>query len=231
LTAVLDGHRVLVTGASRGIGAAVARRLLTDGAIVTGLARTLTPESSGRWTGIPVDLTDDAAREAALDRVLADGVPDIVVNNAGAFELAALADQTLDGFDRMVATNLRAPFAVARRLLPAMRAARGGTHVLIGSIADHRAFPGNAAYAASKFGVRGLHAVLIEEFRGSTVRCCLVSPGPTDTPLWDASDPDRRDDLPSRAAMLRPDDVAEAIQWLVTRPSRVHVDWIRLGPS
>jgi len=221
----------VVTGASRGIGAAVAKALLGAGARVYGLARSLSADARDGWVGIPVDLTDDGAREAALDRILAEATPDIVVNNAGAFEMSPLAGQSLEGLDRMLAMNLRAPFAIARRLLPAMQARGGGHHVLIGSVADHLAFPGNAAYAASKFGARGLHEVLVEEYRGSSVRCTLLSPGPTDTPLWDPIDPDRRDDLPSRSAMLRPEDVAETVRWLVTRPARIQVDWIRIGPA
>ncbi|MEZ4586014.1 MAG: SDR family oxidoreductase [Gemmatimonadales bacterium] len=220
-----------MTGASRGIGAAVVRSLLDAGATVYGLARSLAAERRDGWVGIPVDLTDDQAREAALSRILSEAVPDIVVNNAGAFEMGPLAEQSLAGLDRMLAMNLRAPFALARRLLPAMQAGEGGHHVLIGSVADHLAFPGNAAYAASKYGARGLHEVLVEEYRGSGVRCTLLSPGPTDTPLWDPIDPDRRDDLPDRSAMLRAEDVAETVRWLVTRPSRMQVDWIRIGPA
>jgi NAD(P)-dependent dehydrogenase (short-subunit alcohol dehydrogenase family) len=221
----------VITGASRGIGAAVCRALRDAGASLVCLARSLEPRDDPARFDLPVDLTDDQARDAALDRVLARGVPDIVVNNAGAFGLAPFEEQGLDGLDEMYRANLRAPFAVARRLLPAMRAAGRGRHVLVGSIADHRAFPGNSAYAATKFGARGLHEVLVEEYRGSGVLCSLVSPGPTDTALWDPFDPDSRDDLPSRAVMLRPDDVGEAVRWIVTRPPNVHVDLLRLGPT
>jgi NADP-dependent 3-hydroxy acid dehydrogenase YdfG len=227
----LRGGVAVVTGASRGIGAAVARALREEGATVARIARSLAPADGDGWLDLPADLTDDAARGAALDRVLARAVPVVVVNNAGAFELADLADQPLEGLDRLYRLNLRAPFAVAQRLLPAMRAAGRGRHVLIGSIADHRAFSGNAAYAATKFGARGLHEVLREEFRGSGVRCTLVSPGPTDTPTWDPYDPDRRPDLPDRAAMLRAEDVAEVVRWVATRPAHVDVDWVRVGPA
>jgi NAD(P)-dependent dehydrogenase (short-subunit alcohol dehydrogenase family) len=227
----LTGRLAVVTGASRGIGAAVCRALGDSGASLVCLARSLEPRDEPARLDLPVDLTDDRARDAALDRVLERGIPDIVVNNAGAFGMAPFERQGLDGLDEMYRTNLRAPFAVARRLLPAMRTAGRGRHVLIGSIADHRAFPGNSAYAATKFGARGLHEVLVEEYRGSGVLCSLVSPGPTDTALWDPFDPDRRDDLPSRAAMLRPIDVAEAVRWVVTRPATAHVDVLRLGPA
>ena len=120
---------------------------------------------------------------------------------------------------------------MARTFLPAMRLRGHGTHVLVGSIADWRAFPENAAYSASKFGARGLHEVLLEEMRGSGVRCTLVSPGPTDTSIWDPMDPDARTDLPSRAEMLRPSDVADAILFAVAAPRQVQIEVIRLGTS
>ena len=99
----------------------------------------------------------------------------------------------------------------------------------MGSIADWRAFPENSAYTASKFGVRGLHEVLLEELRGSGVRCTLVSPGPTDTTIWDPLDPDLRGDLPSRVEMLQPSDVADAILYAVLAPRHVQVEVIRMG--
>jgi NADP-dependent 3-hydroxy acid dehydrogenase YdfG len=131
----------------------------------------------------------------------------------------------------MVAVNLLAPFNVAKAFLPAMRQAGRGTFVTLGSVADHVGFPENAAYAASKFGVRGLHETLVAEYRGSGVNLSLVSPGPTDTSVWDPYDPDRRQGFVPRAGMLRPADVAEAIMFIVTRPAHVHIDWLRLGPT
>jgi NADP-dependent 3-hydroxy acid dehydrogenase YdfG len=130
-----------------------------------------------------------------------------------------------------VAINLEAPFAIARKFLPLMRSRGSGKHILVGSVADHRAFPGNSAYAATKFGVRGMHEVLMEEFRGSGVQCTIVSPGPTDTAVWDPIDPDNREEFLSRSAMLRTADVADAIVWAATRPARSHVESIRLGPA
>jgi NADP-dependent 3-hydroxy acid dehydrogenase YdfG len=112
-----------------------------------------------------------------------------------------------------------------------MRRRGSGRLITLGSIADHRAFPENAAYSASKYGLRGLHEVLREEYRGSGVLCTLLSPGPTDTPAWDPVDPDHREGFTPRAKMLRPEDVAEAVLWVATRPPHVDVDWIRLGPA
>ena len=124
-----------------------------------------------------------------------------------------------------LAVNVRAPFYVAKAFLPAMREAGRGSFINVGSVADHIGFPENAAYAASKYGLRGLHETLLAEYKGSGVRLTLVSPGPTDTAVWDPVDPDHRED------MLRPADVAEAILFVATRPPHVLIDWLRLGPS
>ena len=221
----------LVTGASRGIGLAVAERLAADGATVVRLARGLVP-GRGAFVDLPCDLADDAGLDAVLDTVLGEiGTPDVVVSNAGGFLLRALAETPLADFDAQLRLNLRVPFALARRLLPAMRAAGRGRWITIGSVADHVGFPENAAYAASKFGVRGLHETLVAEYRGSGVLLTLVSPGPTDTAVWDPVDPDAREGFVRRADMLRPADVADAVHFVATRPPNVHVDWLRLGPA
>lgn len=227
----LEHRIVLVTGASRGIGAATCLRLAALGATVLRVARSAMPPVD-RAVDYRADLADPEARDAVLDRLLADhGVPHVVVNNAGAFILAPLEDTSDALLREQLAINLEAPFAIARRLLPLMRTRGAGRHILVGSVSDTRAYPENAAYAASKFGARGMHEVLLEEYRGSGVQCTLVSPGPTDTTVWDPFDPDNREGFVGREAMLRPDDVADAIVWAATRPARSHVESIRLAPG
>jgi NAD(P)-dependent dehydrogenase (short-subunit alcohol dehydrogenase family) len=227
----LAGQVAVVTGASRGIGAATAAVLLEAGARVVRVSRTKPRDSHDRYLDYPCDLTDMAAWRAVSARILDDlGAPSVVVSNAGAFVMKLLHETTQDDFDAQLDINLRAPFAVARALLPSMRAAGRGTFIHLGSVADHSGFPENAAYAASKFGLRGLHEVLVAEYRGTGVRLSLLSPGPTDTSVWDPVDPDHQPHLPDRASMLRPADVAEAVLFLATRPPGVHVDWLRMGP-
>lgn len=228
----LAGKVALVTGASRGIGAAIAARLRREGAQVARVARTLRAAWHDGVLDVPCDLTmEEDVRHAAAVITGQLGTPDILVNNAGAFLLAPLGETSSMDFDAQVGVNLRAPFLVARALLPAMRARGSGLHVAIGSVADRKAFADNAAYAASKFGLRGLHEVLVEEYRGSGVRCTLVSPGSTDTAVWDPVDPDHRAGFTPRAAMLRAEDVADAVAWVASRPPRVHVESLRLLPG
>ena len=222
----------VVTGASRGIGAATAELLASEGAQVIRVARSLAAGSHGSFHDVPCDLTDPAQVNRLGVRIVTQhGAPDIVVSNAGSFLLRPLEKTDPAEFQQQLAVNLAAPFNVARAFLPAMRNAGKGSFINMGSIADHVGFPENAAYAASKFGLRGLHETLVAEYRGSGVRLTLVSPGPTDTDMWDGVDLEQRPELTPRFRMLRPNDVAEAVVFVATRPAHVLVDWLRLGPA
>ena len=189
-----------MTGASRGIGLAIAESFDREGAHVVRVARTLKPGY-------------DVTREADVDRLAASlrtegRVPDILVNNAGSFLLKPLVDTTPAEFRAQLETNLVGPFLVLRAFVPAMRVRGSGHIVTIGSVADHVALPGNAAYGASKHGLRALHDVLTLELKGSGIRTTLISPTATDTSLWDAVDRCANPGLPERSSMLRPEDVA-----------------------
>jgi NAD(P)-dependent dehydrogenase (short-subunit alcohol dehydrogenase family) len=228
----LTGRVALVTGASRGIGAATCELLDSAGAQVLRVARTLAPDDRHGYHDLPYDLSQPHQVEALAQRVLRDnGPPDIVVHSAGGFLLRPLEETSAEDFDSQTAINLRAAFCLARSFLPPMRSAGAGQFIAIGSVADHVGFPENAAYAASKYGLRGLLETLLAEYRGTGVRLTLISPGPTDTGLWDPFDPDNREGFPSRSEMLRPYDVAEAVLFVATRPPHVIIDWLRLGPA
>jgi len=230
----LDGRVAVVTGASRGIGLATARALAGAGARVAMLARSAAPlDAAAREIGalaVPCDIADERAVHEALRRVTSEaGDPEILVNNAGVFHLAPFERTTGADLRRTLDVNLVAPFLLTRAVLAGMRDARRGHIVTIGSIADRATFPENAAYAASKFGARAVHQVLREELRGTGVRATLVSPGPTDTPLWDAVGPDDRAGFTPRSRMLSAADVADAVLFAVTRADDVNVDELRLS--
>jgi NAD(P)-dependent dehydrogenase (short-subunit alcohol dehydrogenase family) len=233
----LAGRVAVVTGATRGIGRATATRLADAGARVVALARgrdaldALVQELGRGALAVPCDLADRDAVARATDalRAALGAAPDLLVSNAGLFEVAAVEDTTVETFARTLDTNLLAPFLLLRAMLPGMRARGTGHVVTVGSIADRNTFPGNGAYAASKYGARALHEVLRAELRGSGVRASLVSPGPTDTPLWDPIGPDEREGFTPRARMLPPDAVADAILWVATRPPETNVDELRLS--
>jgi NADP-dependent 3-hydroxy acid dehydrogenase YdfG len=235
----LAGRGAVVTGASRGIGAAIAEALAAEGAAVALVARngaalaTLASTLGAGAIAVPCDVSSAVAVRSAIADIQKhlSAPPTILVNNAGVFEIAPLADTSETSFEAAVDVNLVAPFRFVRALLPLMRTAGHGHVVTIGSVSDRNAFSGNGAYSAAKFGARGMHEVLRAETRGSTIRATLVSPGPTDTSLWDDVDPDSRADFPNRADMLRADDVARAVLFAVTQPPHVNIDELRISPA
>lgn len=234
MAGAMQGKTALVMGASRGIGLATARALVTQGAWVGMVARgadalaKAAADAGGH--AIPADIsTPEGVHTLAtyVDELLGDA-PDLVVGSAGAFSLARLHQAEPEDFDRQIAANLRGPFLVVRAFLPAMLRRGTGHFIHVGSVAGRTAFPENGAYSASKFGLRGLHEVLLQEIRGTGVRATLVEPAATDTPLWDPIDPDARPDLPPRASMLRPDDVARAVLFAAQQPPAVQISSIAL---
>lgn len=220
----------LVTGATGGIGAAVARRLAADGFRVCAAGRRVGPlerlaaEVDGE--AVPFDVTSEAEVERA--RALVDDAPTVLVNAAGVFDLASVTQTDGELLRRNLEVNLVGTVNVTRTFLPAMLAARSGVVVNVGSVAGWRAFPENGAYSASKFGLRGFHDVLLEELRGTGVRACLLEPGAVDTPIWDPLDPDAAAHLPNRAQMLRPEDVAHAVGFVAGLPHDVAVPLLRI---
>lgn len=228
----LEGRVAVVTGASRGIGLAISRLLGEAGAHVVRWARSISDDHTNAGTDVRCDVTlQDDVRRATQRTIELSGVPDILVNNAGAFLLKPLHETTIEEFEAQVGTNLRGAFLVIRSFLPGLLERGSGHIVNIGSVADHSPFSGNAAYGAGKYGLRGLHEALAAELKGSGVRMTLVSPGPTDTTLWDPMDPDHRSDVVSRADMLRPVDVAETVLFALTRPAHVQVEWLKVMPA
>lgn len=218
---VLAGARALVTGGTRGIGQATAAALRDAGCEVTVIARGATAGS----------VVADVTKADDIERLAESHDPDIIVNAAGAFELAPIAQTSVDSFDRVLAANLRGPFLLIRAFLPRMLARGSGHIVSIGSIAGRQAFASNGAYSASKFGLRGLHAVLDTELKGTGVRSTLIEPAATDTELWDTVDRAGNPGLPPRSAMLAPAAVADAVLYVVTRTPQTHINYLGMERS
>ena len=233
----LGGRAAVVTGASRGIGLAIARELVRAGARVAMLARgaqalaARAAELGATAHAVPCDVRDaDAvARAAAAITSAFAAPPDILVNNAGVFRPAPLDRTTPEDFADTLRVNLVAPFTLMHAFLAGMRARGSGHIVTIGSVSDRVIFAENASYSASKFGLRALHEVTRTELRGTGVRATLVSPSSTDTGIWDDRAGTGR--FPPRSAMLPADAVAAAVLFAVTQPARVNVDELRLSTS
>ena len=207
----LAGQVALVSGASRGIGRAVALAFAREGARVVLLARgrgdleraarrsRSTEARRSWWRATPRRRTGARrAVEAALARF---GRLDCLVTAQGAGTFGPLEASRVQDWDAMLRANLTATYLLCRAALPAMLAAGQGTIVALVSLAAVRAIPGCAAYTASKAGVLGLVRALASEVRGRGVRVAALSPGAVDTPFWDAipSPPDRSRMLTTRS--------------------------------
>lgn len=230
----LAGRTAVVTGASRGIGAATARALAKAGARVALMARTkseldtLAAEIGG--LAVQCDLRERASLDDGVRRALSGlgAAPDILVNNAGVFRTAPVGGLAAETVEDAVAVNLLAPLLVAGAFLPRMRERGSGHIVTIGSVADRKILEGNSVYSATKFGVRAMHEVMRTELKGSGIRATLISPGSTDTSMWEDAG---EGDFPPRSAMLSADAVADAILYAVTRPPETNIDELRLTRS
>jgi len=231
----LVGKRCIVTGASSGIGLAIARRFAQDGAHVALVARTAAKleaaarsmaEAPGRRIVLPADLTrDEPARQVVQRAIEGFGGLDVLVNAAGAATFRPIAETTPEQWDEVMDANLKAVFLLCRHAVPPMLAAGRGDIVNIASIAAHQGFAGGTAYCASKHGVLGLSRALALEVRRQGLRVITVSPGSVDTPLWD-----RQDWSPERAKMLHPEDVAGAVHAALTISDNAAVDELIVMP-
>jgi len=216
----------VVTGASRGIGRAVARRLAATHDIIA-IARsiaeleTLAGEitaAGGSCRALPLDLTDGAAVERALAGIEAD----VLVNNAGVGVLKPFLELSAEEWRRMVDLNFNALYHVTRAVLPGMMARDRGDVVMIGSIAGRSAFVGGSCYAATKHAVMAFAECLMLEVRDAGVRVSVVNPGSVATDFSRGSNADWN---------LLPEDVAESVAHVVSAPRWVTVHRLEVRAS
>jgi len=222
----LLGKLAAVTGASSGIGAAVARALAREGAAVVAFARRFDepdlgqrPEP-GQIVEVRLDVTDEAAVRGRFDEL--PGL-DLLVCSAGAGVFGPVHTATADDLRAMLDTHVVGTFLCAREALRTMMPRRTGHIVAIGSHAALRNFSDCSGYTAAKAGQLGLMRVLAEEARSYDIRVTTLMPGATDTPIWD--------DRPGfdRSKMMKPDDVAGFLVAIVARP-QIAVEEVVLTP-
>ena len=221
----IKGRVVLITGAGRGIGRALAHAFAAAGAKVALLGKTkknlLEVQRELKDSGAPtVVLAADVSDEGVVARAVAAteqqlGPVDVLVNNAGIFALAPVEKMDALVFDRMLAVNLRGPFLMSRAVLPGMKSRKRGHIVNISSTAGRRGFAGGGAYCASKFGLAGLTEAMRYEARASNVRVTCVYPSTVNTDFVKKAGMDL---APERA--IQPEDVANAVVSLVAMDDR-----------
>lgn len=243
MTAHLGNTVALVTGASSGIGAATARALAGQGAAVALLARRAErlaelksdiESSGGAALVVPADVTDAEQVGAAVRRTVAElGRLDILVNNAGTMQSGPAAEAPLRDWDAMIAVNVQGVLYATRAALPhlieaAADSPRGVTDlVTISSTAGWVARPNTAVYSLTKFGVNAFSEGIRQEVLGKRVRVGVVGPGTVDTEIFDHLTESSREAFATQTAgmvKLRPEDIADAVLFMVTRDRRVAVN-------
>jgi 3-oxoacyl-[acyl-carrier protein] reductase len=231
----LSQHVALVTGAGRGIGAAIARKLASLGAttILCGRNRTRLQSTAeaisndgGKSEIVECDVSDLASVDAAaasIDKSLRR--LDVLVNNAGVGGFSSPLHQLPpDSWDEILNTNLRGVYYTIRAFAPMMVRARSGHIINISSLAGKNALPNGAAYAASKWGLNGLTYSVAEELRSYNIRASVICPGSVDTELSPHTGKDQ-------SKMLQPDDVAHVVAMLVTQAPQSFVSEVLLRPT
>lgn len=230
----LAGQVAVVTGAGRGIGAAIARRLATFGATVVLSGRSLKPlqatasqiaADGGEAKVMQCDVSNLESVQALASFVNQSfGRTDILVNNAGVGSFSApLHELTPEEWEKVLNTNLRGVYHCIRSFAPMMIDAKSGHIVNISSLAGKNALPNGAAYAASKWGLNGLTYSVAEELRPHNIRVAVVCPGSVDTELSPHAGKD-----PNK--MLKPEDVAHVVAMLVTQSPQSFASEVLLRP-
>jgi len=231
----LAGQVAVVTGAGRGIGAAIARELARRGAQAVLCGRTparliekanAIAQDGNRAEVAECDVTLLASVEAVAKRIDDKfGRVDILVNNAGIGGFGVPLHQLApDAWDEILDTNLRGVYYAIRAFAPGMIRARSGHIINISSIAGKNALPNGAAYAASKWGLNGLTYSVAEELRSHNVRVSVICPGSTHT---DLSPHEGKDS----SRMLQPEDIAHVVTMLVTQAPQSFASEVILRPT
>jgi 3-hydroxy acid dehydrogenase/malonic semialdehyde reductase len=237
---------VMITGASAGIGRACAERFAADGARLVLTARRLerlealqaklTQAHGVEIHVFALDVRDRAAVARLADDLLARGlVPDVLVNNAGlASGLDKLQEGRLEDWDRMIDTNVKGLLFVSRAILPQMLD-RGRGHVVnLGSIAGRQVYPAGNVYNATKFAVRALTEAMNADLLGTPIRVSSVSPGLVETEFSEVrfhGDTERAAKTYAGTTPLTPEDVADAVAYVVNAPAHVCVHELIIMPT
>jgi len=230
----LDGKVALITGASRGIGLAIARSLARMGARLSLCARDLKrlekasselQRDGASVVAVPADIrrtTEIASLVQKTEQSL--GPIEILVNNAGIGYFAPIQEASEANWDAVLDTNLKAVFLLTKAVAPGMIARRGGHVINIASLAGKNSFAGGGIYCASKWGLLGLTQCMAEDLRPHGIRVSAVCPGSVAT---DFSPHTGRD----TSKMLQPEDIAHAVESILTQAPQSFISEVVLRPT
>lgn len=232
----LDGQVALVTGASRGIGRAVALALGAEGAHIIAAARDHERlnnvvqeirQSGQKAIAMLFDLVDESSIDALVEWIIDEfGRLDILVNNAGLTHSALMEETATADFDRIMAVNNRGPYILTRQCLPLLKQAPQATIVNISSVVGIKGYAKQTAYTASKHALRGWSIALAEELRDSNVRVHVLCPGGVDTDMVG----NVRPDIP-KEDLIKPEEIAELVVYCATHKGNAVIDEFRIRRS
>ncbi len=242
----IQGKRILITGASAGIGKACAEKFAASGASLILAARRfdrledIRQELSERFRVavdvFPLDVRDRKAVETFSDQLKnQDLIPDILINNAGlASGLDPLQLGNFEDWDRMIDTNIKGLLNVSRFIIPHLVEAGGGHVVNVGSLAGYQVYPGGNVYNATKFAVRALSEGMNIDLTGTSIRVSMVCPGAANTEFSEVrfhGDREAADKVYEGFMPLSAEDVADAIFFIINAPAHVNIQNILLTPT
>ena len=228
----LAGKVAIVTGSTKGIGLAIAERMVNEGVSVVVSARTASDvetvaERLGDGAiGIPCDVADPEACQRLVDETVERlGRLDVLVNNAGLGIFKPISELTVEEWQLQVNVNLGGVFYCSKAALPHLIASGDGFIINIGSLAGRNTFASGTGYNASKFGLLGMTEAMMLDVRYDDVRVCLVMPGSVNTRF------SNRDRQTERTWRLEADDCALAVMQLLEYPKEAHVSRIEMRPA
>ena len=218
----------VITGASSGIGKALALQLADAGYKIVLVARSTEKldsiseeiqKNGVECLAVPTNVAQPNQINKLKDRALAFGDVSVVVNNAGVGKFSGIEDITLEDWNWQINVNLRASFLVSQAFIPNMKEMKKGTLVFINSVAGKKGYAYSAAYVSSKYGMRGLSESLREELRKDNIKVISIHPGAVDTPFWDNVDVDF-----SKEDMLNTNTLAQSIIQAIQAPGNFTVE-------
>jgi len=240
----LHDQTAIVTGASSGIGEAIAHELAREGANIVLAARrsdrleALAAQLEKKHGAKTLVVTTDVTKRDEMERLVQKakdefGTIDILVNNAGVMLLSFLKNDHVDEWERMVDVNIKGVLYGIHAVLPSMMEQRHGHIINVSSVAGHEIFPSSTVYSATKYAVRAISQGMEKELSASGIRVTNVSPGAVSTELTEhITDPEVKEMFANRRMNpLQPTDIASAVLYAVTQPESVNINEVIVRPT
>lgn len=228
----LASSTAIVTGASGGLGSAIATALINAGSVVYGLGRNnkalngLQNRLGNTFVSVPLDITDRESVESWINNTFSkENAPDILINNAGAGYFDKVDELSVEKWEQMMSVNLSGIFYLTRTVVLLMKEKSSGSHIInVGSILGTIGNPEMSAYCATKFGLRGFSEALFKELRYDGIKVSCVNPGSIETDFFVESG------IESHGNMLQPTDLADTLVHLLQTPANMLISDMTIRP-